>query len=297
MLSNNLRPAHHINAIDPQWLFPPERAPQPPRNKGCEHNGFCQPGTSLEQWLPAYSQPSNVNVTLHPSFTTNDQCCENCNDIDSADNLLSGLTVWVSPSEDHSAAVRHFDGLISRVSLAIADTKELFESAAHNQSPSSVVNRRYEAWQEALALVRSSEETRSCHQAVLSLEHDTVACKHLRQLHRHRYVVATRKALLDTIRQCTATRVNASIATGIDVAIRRICAECDFCAAPLDAILAKIAHLVVVQDNSSRRMSPACLPWLSAQVMTPLSLTTTTPSSPPSHTHPTSYLGEVVTIT
>jgi len=96
------------------------------------------------------------------------------------------------------------------------------------------------------------------------------------------------------IRQCTAARANASIATGIDLAIRRICAEHDFCAAPFDAVLAEIAHIVVVQDDSSRTMSPACLPRSSAQVMMPLSPTTTTPSSPPSHTHPTSYLGAVL---
>jgi hypothetical protein len=41
-------------------------------------------------------------------------------------------------------------------------------------------------------------------------------------------------------------------------------------------------------------MSPTCLPRSSAQVITPPSPTTTTPSSPPSHTHPTSYLGAVL---
>jgi hypothetical protein len=41
-------------------------------------------------------------------------------------------------------------------------------------------------------------------------------------------------------------------------------------------------------------MSPACLPRSSAQVMTPPSPTTTMPSSPPSHTHPTSYLDAVL---
>ena len=199
-----------------------------------------------------------------------------------------------SPSKDHSTAVCHFNGLISRVRLAVADAKELFESAVHDQSPSSVVNRNCEAWQAVLAFVRSSEETQSRHQAVLSLERDTVACEHLRRVHLCWYIVATLKALFDMIHQSTATCVNASIATGIDVAIHHICAERDFCAAPLDAILAKIAHIVVVQDNSSRTMSPACLPRSSAQVMTPLSSTTTTPSSPPSHTHPTSYLGAVL---
>jgi hypothetical protein len=155
------------------------------------------------------------------------------------------------------------------------------------------VNRCYEAWQAALALVRSSEETRSRRQAVLSLERDTVACEHLRQVHLHWYVVATLKASFDTICQSTAACVNMSIATGLDVAIRRISAERDFCAAPLDAVLAEIA-LIVVVDDLSRMMSPACLPRSSAQVMTPPSPTIMTPSSPPSHTHPTSYFGAVL---
>ena len=156
------------------------------------------------------------------------------------------------------------------------------------------MNRCYEAWQEALTLVRSSEETHSRHQAVLSLERDTVACEHLRQVHLHWYVVAMLKASFDTICQSTSARVNISIATGLHVAICRISAERDFCAAPLDAILAKIAHIVVVQDDLSCMMSPACLPRSSAQVMTPPSPTTMMPSSPPSHTHPTSYLGAVL---
>ena len=146
--------------------------------------------------------------------------------------------------------VRHSDGLISRVRLTVADAKELFESAIHNQLPSSVVNRSYEAWQAALTLVQSSKETRSRHQTVLSLERDTVACKHLRQVHLCWYIVAMLKVSFDTICQSTAARVNTPIATGIDLAIRRICVERDFCAAPLDAILAKIAHIVVIQDNS-----------------------------------------------
>jgi hypothetical protein len=150
------------------------------------------------------------------------------------------------------------------------------------------LNRCYEAWQAALALVRSSDETRSRHQAILSLERDTVACKHLRQVHLRWYVVAMLKASFDTICQSTAACVNTSIATGPDVAIHRISAERDFCVAPLDAVLAEIAHIVVVQDKLSRMMSPACLPRSSAQVMTPPSPTTMTPSSPPSHTHPTS---------
>ena len=102
------------------------------------------------------------------------------------------------------------------------------------------------------------------------------------------------KALFDTICQSTATRVNTSITTGLDVAIRRNSAERDFCAAPLDAVPAEIAHIVVVQDDLSRMMSPACLPRSSAQVMTSPSPTIMMPSSPPYHTHPTSSLGAVL---
>ena len=55
MLSNDLRTAHHIDADDPQWLFPPERAPQPPCNKGCKHNGFVDPA------LPSPSPPISMS--------------------------------------------------------------------------------------------------------------------------------------------------------------------------------------------------------------------------------------------
>ena len=88
-----------------------------------------------------------------------------------------------SLSEDHSAAIHYFDWRIPLVHIAVAEFKKRFESAIYNQLPSSVVNRCYEEWQLALAFLRSSEDKRSCHQAVLSLERDTVACDHLRQVH------------------------------------------------------------------------------------------------------------------
>jgi len=88
-----------------------------------------------------------------------------------------------SLSEDHSAAIRYFDWRIPLDRIAVAGFKKRFESAIYDQSPSSVVNRCYEEWQLALAFLRSSEDKRSCHQAVLSLERDTVACDHLRQVH------------------------------------------------------------------------------------------------------------------
>jgi len=227
MLSKDLCTAHHIDADDPQWLFPPERAPQPPCNKGCKHNGFVDPA------LSSPSPPILMSRCILPLQLTTD-VVKIAMTLTPQTTFSPGSSFGFSPSEDHSAAVRHFDGLISRSSLAVADTKELFESAVHDQSPSSIMNRCYEAWQEALALVQSSEETHIRHQAFLSLERDTVACEHLRQLHLCRYIVATLKASSDTIRQCTAARANALIATGIDMAICHICVEeRDFCAAPL----------------------------------------------------------------
>jgi hypothetical protein len=51
-----------------------------------------------------------------------------------------------------------------------------------------------------------------------------------------------------TIRQYKAACAKASITTGIDAAIRRVCAERDLCVAPLDAILAKIKHCEIFHD-------------------------------------------------
>ena len=39
-MSNGTPPARPDNAINTRWLFPQERAPSPPRDKGCKHNGF-----------------------------------------------------------------------------------------------------------------------------------------------------------------------------------------------------------------------------------------------------------------
>ena len=185
-----------------------------------------------------------------------------------------GSLFGFSPHKDHSAAVRHLDVMISLFlwSLTIASTEWLLESAVCNQLP-DVVN-RHAARQKTLDRMRSFEARRSRHQVVLSLERDKVTCERLRHLHLHRYVVAMLKASFVTIHQYNAAHAKASIAPGIDAAIRRICAERDLCAAPLDAILAKIKHCEIVHDNSSCTMSPACLPRSSAQVMTPPSPTT-----------------------
>jgi hypothetical protein len=91
-----------------------------------------------------------------------------------------GSLFGFSPHEDHSAAVRHLDVMISLWSLTVASTKWLLESAVCDQLP-DVVD-RHASWQKALDRVRSFEARRSCHQAVLSLKHDKVTCKRLRHL-------------------------------------------------------------------------------------------------------------------
>ncbi len=42
-MSNGPPPAQPEDAVDARWLFPQERAPSPPRDEGCEHNGFGDP--------------------------------------------------------------------------------------------------------------------------------------------------------------------------------------------------------------------------------------------------------------
>jgi len=282
------------DAVDPRWLSPPEQAPQSPRDKDCEHNGFGNPALPPSNGSPPTpSPPMSMSCCILPSrlmtavvkiaMTSTPQT-----------TFSRGSLFGFSPYEDHSAAVCHLDVMISLWSITVAHNEWIFESAVRNLSPS--VMDRYAAWQNTLARLRSFEARRSRHQAVLSLECDKVTCTRLRHAHLHQYVIATLKTSFVTIRQYKAARTKASIAMGIDVAIRRICVERDLCAAPLDAILAEIKRCEIVHDDSSRTMSPACLPRSSAQVMRPPSLTTTTLSSPPSHTHPTSYLGAVLSL-
>jgi len=151
-------PARPDDAVDARWLFPKERTPSPPRDEGCEHNGFVDPALpSSNGSPPTPSPPMSMSRCILPSHLTTDVVKIAITSTPQT-TFSPSSSFGFSPSEDHSAAVRHFDGLISRARLAVAAAKELFESAVHDQSLSSVVNRCYEAWQAALALVRSSEE-------------------------------------------------------------------------------------------------------------------------------------------
>ena len=99
---------------------------------------------------------------------------------------------------------------------------------------------------------------RSHHQAILSLECDMVACKHLCQVHLHWYIVTMLKASFDTIRQCSVACTIASIATGIDVVIHCICAKSDFCVATLDAVLGGRPRRLVMPDEPSQSSTVIC---------------------------------------
>jgi hypothetical protein len=112
-------PAHpdDDDAVDPRWLFPPERAPQPTRDKGCEHNGFGDPA------LP----PSNVSLPT-PSPTMSMACCILPSQLTTAVVKIAspGTLFGFSPYEGHSAGVRHLDVMISLWSITVTHTKWLF---------------------------------------------------------------------------------------------------------------------------------------------------------------------------
>jgi hypothetical protein len=158
---SNGPPAPPDDAINARWLFPQERAPSPPRDEGCKHNGFVDPALSSSNGSPPTpSPPMSMSRCILPSHLTTDAVKIAMTSTPQM-TFSPSSSFGFSPFEDHSAAVHHFDGLISWVRLAVAAAKEFFESAVHDQSPSTVVNRCYEAWQGALFRVRSSEETRS----------------------------------------------------------------------------------------------------------------------------------------
>ena len=160
-MSNGPPPARPDGTVDDaRWLFPQERAPTP-RNEGCKHSGFVDPALpSSNGSPPTPSPPMSMSRCILPSHLTTDVVKIAMTSTPQT-TFSPSSSFGFSPSEDHSAVVRHFDDLISRARLAVADPKELFESAIHDQSPSSIVNSSYEAWKVALALVRSSKETRS----------------------------------------------------------------------------------------------------------------------------------------
>ena len=257
-MSNSPPPACPSNAINAQWLFPQEQAPSPPHDEDCKHNGFGDPALPLSNSSPPTpSLPMAMSRCILPSQLTT-AVVKTTTTSTLQTTFSPGSLFGFSPHKDHSAAVRHLDVMISLGSFTVTSFKWLLESTIRDQLP-DVVDRQA-AMQKALDCVRLYEARQSRHQAVLYLEHDKVTCKQLRHLHLHWYVVATLKASSVTIRQCKAACAKALITIGINATIRRICAEPDLCAAPLGAILAEIKHCEIIHDDSSRRMSPACLP-------------------------------------
>ena len=62
-MSNGPPLARPDDAGDAQWLFPQERAPSPPRNEGCKHNGFVDPALLLSNGPhPTPNPPFSFNV-------------------------------------------------------------------------------------------------------------------------------------------------------------------------------------------------------------------------------------------
>ena len=54
-MSNGLPPARPDDAINARWLFPQERAPSPPCDEGCKHNGLGDPAL-LSSKAPSLSE-------------------------------------------------------------------------------------------------------------------------------------------------------------------------------------------------------------------------------------------------
>ena len=62
-MSNDSLLARPDDAINAQWLFPQERVPSPPGNKGCKHNGLGNPTLLSSNGLqPTPSPPFSFNV-------------------------------------------------------------------------------------------------------------------------------------------------------------------------------------------------------------------------------------------
>jgi len=65
MMSNGTPPARPDDAINTRWLFPQERAPSPPRDEGCKHNGFGDPALLPGNGSPPPSSPTITTLTLN----------------------------------------------------------------------------------------------------------------------------------------------------------------------------------------------------------------------------------------
>ena len=61
-MSNGPPPARPDDAINARWLFPQERAPSPPCNEGCKHNGLGN---------PALLSSNGSKPTPSPTFSFN----------------------------------------------------------------------------------------------------------------------------------------------------------------------------------------------------------------------------------
>jgi hypothetical protein len=66
MMSNGTPPARPDDAINTRWLFPQERAPSPPRDEGCKHNGFGDPALLPSNGSPPPSPPTITRAPPPP---------------------------------------------------------------------------------------------------------------------------------------------------------------------------------------------------------------------------------------
>ena len=108
------------------WLFPQERAPSPPRDEGCKHNGFGDPALYTSNGSPptpsppskSSRPPSNVSTSFTTLVTMEgitpvDACpppavltewrCYACHDSIGGSNMVnlrSGKQLWQPPASD-----------------------------------------------------------------------------------------------------------------------------------------------------------------------------------------------------
>jgi hypothetical protein len=133
-----------------------------------------------------------------------------------------GSSFGFLPNEDHVAALCALDEMITQLFCNVALTKELFQSTVHNDESTTIMIEGHTARCKALDCTRMLKAKRSHHKASLALEHNKEACIQLRQLHLHRYIIATLKASFTTIRQHkSAHTMTLAMTTGINPAVRQ----------------------------------------------------------------------------
>jgi hypothetical protein len=72
-MSNGTPPARPDDAINTGWLSPQERAPSPPRDEGCKHNGFGDSALLPSKGSPPTPSPPSKSTSpssLSTSFPT-----------------------------------------------------------------------------------------------------------------------------------------------------------------------------------------------------------------------------------